>query len=482
MISLQKLQSLLRVLGLAERERFLLFLASPYHNTNTRLLPLAQMLFELVDQNEVLRLEPSSLYQCLYPQEAEVKMQRIYDHLSFLRRLVERFYAIEQLLAQPVQESVLQLQYLTDADAWDSHRLLQKKGVARSETHLQQDSESHLSRFRLLQQANYAFLALGERRFDASLNQMDEELSLFFLAQKLRNACEMFNRGNVVQGDYSPTMLPEIMQFLGEKPSYLQYPAIAVYHQLLRCYEVEDRASFAHFRSLIREHAKAFGKIELGGLYDYAQNICVKKINQGDSSYLQLYFELFQEMLAQDLMLEAGVLDHRLYKNIVTVGIRLREYVWVEEFIHGFAERLSPAFREAAYHYNLAAYYHAIKDYRNAQRQLWKVDIEDVYYQLGARTLLLKIYFGLEDEEGLEAQVRAFRAYLKRNRKVSPYQTRAHAGLIRYTQRLSRLRGKRSSLSLKQFRHEIGKMEADVRALSPVSNRDWLLSQMKELD
>ncbi|MEM6346695.1 MAG: hypothetical protein AAF927_22605 [Bacteroidota bacterium] len=482
MIQLQKIQILLQDLDQSARKRLGDFVQSPYFNQNPRLWPLLQLLYRHIDQAETLQLSAEKLYQTLYPADEPFKMQRIYDHLSFLTRLVERFFAMEQLNEAPLAERLLQLEYLAEHDLWSLHQRIQKKSVPLQAKQKLKNSESHLQHFLLLKQLNFGFLALGERRFDEYLNRMDKELTVFFLAQKLKNACEMLNRGNVIQGEYHATLLPEILTFVAGEEEYLTYPSVALYYQLYLCLSLADiEGPFQQFRALLQQEVAAFDQTELSGLYDYAQNICVKQINSGNSEYLQVYFELFQEMLTLGLMLEEGMLDHRLYKNIVTVGLRLSEFDWVEDFLHSYAERLSPAFREAAYHYNFAAYCHARKDYRQAQRNLWKVELEDVYYQLGKRTLLLKIYYELAEEDGLDAQIRAFRAYLKRNRKVSSYQQKAHAGLIRYTQRLSRLRNKKESLSLKQFRHAIGTIEADVKNRSLITNRDWLLQQMKEL-
>lgn len=482
MIQLQKIQILLQSLDQTAQKRLIEFVQSPYFNQNPRLLPLLQLLYQHIDQTNNLQLAAETIYQTLYGESEPFKVQRIYDHLSFLTRLVERFFAVEQLEEIPLAERLLQLQYLAEHDLWEAHRRIQRKSVPLQAKQKVQDSEAHLRHFQLLQERNQSFLALGERRFDEGLNQMDEQLTVFFLAQKLKNACEMLNRGNVVQGEYQSYLLPEILQFIRAQSAYLQYPAVSLYYQLYICLsEAHFEQAFAEFRVLLNQHATAFDQTELSGLYDYAQNICIKQINSGDSTYLKIYFTLFQEMLALELMMEEGILDHRLYKNIVTVGLRLSEFDWVADFLHGYAERLSPAFREAAYHYNLATYNHARKDYPQAQRNLWKVELEDIYYQLGKRTLLLKIYYELGEEDGLEAQIRAFRAYLRRNRKISAYQKKGHAGLIRYTQKLSRLRNKKEGLNLKQFRHAIGTIEEDLKNRSPITNQDWLLQQMKDL-
>ncbi|MEL7530569.1 MAG: hypothetical protein AAFN10_04640, partial [Bacteroidota bacterium] len=164
-------------------------------------------------------------------------------------------------------------------------------------------------------------------------------------------------------------------------------------------------------------------------------------------------------------------------KNLVTVGLRLGEMDWVHHFVERYRAYLALEFQDAAYHYNLAAYFYARKEYRQALRKLWKVEIEDDYYELGKRAMTLKIYYEQDDQDGLDDQIRSFRAYLSRNKNISEYQRRAQAGLIRFAQRLAKLRNKRTALSQKKFRQSLEALTEQIKGTQQITNRDWVLTQ-----
>ncbi|MEL7535058.1 MAG: hypothetical protein AAFN10_27395, partial [Bacteroidota bacterium] len=267
-IQLQKIQILLQSLDQTSQKRLLDFVKSPYFNQNPRLLPLLQLLLQNIEQTNPLKLPAKTIYHTLYPPTEALKMQRIYDHLSFLTRLVERFFAMEQLNEVPLAERLLQLEYLTEHDLWPIHQRIQKKSVLLQAKQKLKNSESHLQHFQLLKQQNFGFLALGERRFDEHLNLMDEQLTVFFLAQKLKNACEMLNRGNVIQGEYHSVLLPELVEFVANHEAYLAYPSVALYYQLYLCLSRTDfEDPFQKFRALLQDEGTAFDQSELSGLY-----------------------------------------------------------------------------------------------------------------------------------------------------------------------------------------------------------------------
>ncbi|MFK7924944.1 MAG: hypothetical protein AB8H47_23505 [Bacteroidia bacterium] len=106
-----------------------------------------------------------------------------------------------------------------------------------------------------------------------------------------------------------------------------------------------------------------------------------------------------------------------------------------------------------------------------------KVEIEDDYYELGKRAMILKIYYEQDDRDGLEDQVRSFRAYLSRNKNISEYQRRAHAGLIRFCQRLAKLGAQHTALSQKKFRQSLEALTEQIENTQQITNRDWMMTQ-----
>jgi hypothetical protein len=166
-------------------------------------------------------------------------------------------------------------------------------------------------------------------------------------------------------------------------------------------------------------------------------------------------------------------LDLSHFKNIVTVGIRQQAYNWTEDFIDRYRLYLPEEEAENAFTYNMAILQEARGNYRQVKRLLLAVEFTDERYALGARSVLLRTYYDLEDFEMLRYQFSSFRMYLHRNRKISAVQKELHLNLIRITQKLVRYQ-EGGSISLEEIQDQISRT-------SHLASRRWLERKVKEL-
>lgn len=82
-------------------------------------------------------------------------------------------------------------------------------------------------------------------------------------------------------------------------------------------------------------------------------------------------------------------MDTVVFRNIVTVGLRLGEMAWTEAFIHEYQRFLPEAQRENIVSFNLSQVYFYKRDYDKVIETLRHVEYEDVITNLNAKTLLL---------------------------------------------------------------------------------------------
>jgi len=124
--------------------------------------------------------------------------------------------------------------------------------------------------------------------------------------------------------------------------------------------------------------------------------------NIGVEGYLRKLFDINKIGIESGAFLEKGFLSRFTYKNIVTAGVRLKEYKWTEQFIEQYKPLLEDKYRESSYSYNKAVLEYDKKNYSNAISLLQKADYDDVLLNLAAKNILLKIYYGLEYLDHME--------------------------------------------------------------------------------
>ncbi|MEX0811854.1 MAG: hypothetical protein WD048_06535 [Chitinophagales bacterium] len=164
----------------------------------------------------------------------------------------------------------------------------------------------------------------------------------------------------------------------------------------------------------------------------------------------------------------------------MTIACRLNEFEWTESFIHRYKNKLDEKIREDVFQYNLAAFYYEKNDFEKALQLLHTVQFTDTYFALGARSMLMKIYFEMEEDDALDAHFHAFKIYLLRNKVISAYQRKVHLNFIRFTKRCYQLRNLSYTDRKTQIQQKTRKLLKQIQKTKNITNRDWLVKQLVE--
>jgi hypothetical protein len=305
-------------------------------------------------------------------------------------------------------------------------------------------------------------------------------LDRFYLIRKLQLCCEIFNVQNVFAQEHQVFLLDEILLHLTNR-NYEDVPVIVIYFRILMTLRESEKEEHYHtLRDLLRKHESVVTKEELRDMYKYVLNYCIKKINLGNISWQGELFDIYKTTLENGVLLTetrlngaAGrhFLSHRDFKNIVTISLRLRELKWAEAFIPKYIPELQPAERENARMYNTANLLFHKNDFSGALRLLQQVDFSDIFYDLDARSIVLKTWFELDEDDSFEYHATAFRTFLKRNKSVSDYQRTIYENLIVYTARLMKAGTKQK---------QIEKIREEVMDKKNIADLRWFLSKIEE--
>ncbi|MEL7533759.1 MAG: hypothetical protein AAFN10_20770, partial [Bacteroidota bacterium] len=170
------------------------------------------------------------------------------------------------------------------------------------------------------------------------------------------------------------------------------------------------------------------------------------------------------------LLPKGGNLEDNHYKNLVALGTRLKQYEWTEDFIESYRERLNPEVQENAYRYNLAYLLMAQSQYSRVLRLLAQVEFTNVFYQLGAKTILARVYYETEEYESLLMLLKNFRAYLSREKSLSPQQRILYQNFIRVLKLMTRYQAGENVLR--------SKIEKTIAQYAELAAKQWLEEKM----
>lgn len=478
-MSQNKLIRLIRTLSGQEWLRFLDFVSSPYFNQNSKLDQLAKYLHQFVGDWENKALGKEQISQHLFPDKA-YDAQRIRDLNSFLYRLLRRFLTIEATSDAKTEESLLFLQQLTRRGAKDLYQI-EKKALEKRMALIPYRDEAWLRlNLSLAECDNDHFGHQWVRTFDDGLRRKLENLDAFYLAVKLRESCEVLNRKNILNTDSSLPLMKEILLMLSDDGHpFRMIPVINVYyHIFLSLSEAEEARHYHDLLEVLEDTFHLFSPEEVRAMYKYAQNYCIRRVNQGKQIWIEELFKLYQRLLSNGVILYNQELAHTDFKNIVTVGLRLKAYEWVNTFLHTYKEHIIPPHGENVYQYSLAAFYADMGRKQEAIRLLQTISFADIHYQISARHLLIRIYFDSKDYDGLMYQINAFRHFLTRNKEMPPENRTNHLNFLKVAKKLCTLADRYDFLTDPVRLQRIRKIQSQMQALKIMANRSWLEEQL----
>ncbi len=475
-----KLLEALRGLNPAELNRFTDFVHSPYHNSRERSRLCWQYFQNFAPQFGDAQLSIEGLEKSLFPHQS-VKRQAVLDEISHLYRLLKSFWEFEGLQADPFLQRSLRLQQLSVRGMdrlYNIERKAAKKLLAEKAPDLEEAYKYELAWATL---DNEHFGRQQTRTVDTSLAQKLEAMDVYFLVLILRESCEASNRQHILNTQYELPLLKPLLSLLEDSDHpYRQVPLINLYyHAYLSLQKEADDDSYLQLLGALRKHRDQLSEIEKRSMYKFAQNFCIRRINSGHASYHQRLFELFQEVLREKIIFEEEKLSHTNFKNIVTIGLRVKAFDWVEHFLENHKAQVDPPFRENVYAYCRAALEVELGQTQKAIRRLNSISHTDVHYQISARQLLLKIYYYDRDFEAALYTIGAFRHFVQRNQELPKARKEYHIRYLNQCKALCLLQERWPTYTLQEARVKQEKLRKKIESSAPMANRNWLLEELE---
>ncbi|MGK0390935.1 MAG: hypothetical protein ACI94Y_003695 [Maribacter sp.] len=90
--------------------------------------------------------------------------------------------------------------------------------------------------------------------------------------------------------------------------------------------------------------------------------------------------------------------------------MKLKEFYWIESFIYDYKKYLDVATKEDSFNFNLAKFYFEKKDYGTVMPLLIQTKYDDVLHNLGAKMMLVKMYYELKEFDALENLLEIFKS------------------------------------------------------------------------
>ncbi len=309
-----------------------------------------------------------------------------------------------------------------------------------------------------------------KRTVSLNLQKYSDALDLDYLAKKMNQTCIILTHQRVFKESCDIGLLDQVLDYV-EQNEFFHSPAISIYYYIYKTLTVPKETNyFQNLKTEIEEHGHRFTHSEIRDIYLMAINYCIGRMNAGDEAFVKEAFDLYREGLQKGILIDDKVVSRFTFLNVIRIGLRLKEFEWVDSFITDYEKYLERRHRESIVHYSRSRYYFEKRDYNRAMRLLIQVEYDDILINLNAKSMLLKIYYEQDELDALESLLDSLRAYLNR-KEVVGYHKANYQNIIRFTKKLTRVTPYRDD--------QKKKLEKEIKEASPLTEKEWLLQQLE---
>ncbi|WP_020535939.1 hypothetical protein [Lewinella cohaerens] len=461
----KKLITLFQSLTAKDLRNLKKFVRSPYHNTREDVI----LLFDLLRSSPLEELNEERLFSALFPQKVFDKKELAYV-LNYLMKVIEDYFAVQYLEAnQEEREFAIAKEALARQQKNIFFRKVEKASKLLSVGGIN-TIESHQLKYELEmilcdQQMN------EERGASLNLKQPSERLESIVIASILRQACSLLTHENISKTSYDYELLHHILPYLEspEKTHLVNQPVIALYYHSYKTLKEDDINHFQELKQMLIAFRASLSKRDLKNFYIISINFSIKQLNSGNGDYVREAFNLYQKALEDDVLLDHGVLSQFHYKNIAALGLGLKAYDWVEQFLIKYREKLKTQYQALNFNYNFAKLQYEKGEYEAALKLLQAVKYDESLPNLTSRILLMKIFYELDEREVLASYLNSFEGMVRRQRKLG-YHKNSYLNLISFMRRMLHL-NPYDNLARQKLR-------TAIENKNPLPEKKWLLTKL----
>lgn len=476
-----KTVTILKKMTSKERKRLRKLVYSPFFNENKRVQTLFDQLLKHAPTFDHPNLERQQLYPLIFPNDAyeDSRLRRVTNKLlKLLEQYIQleglaedKLVAIKRKLANQIE--LLQF-YERNALPVYFHQSLQTAYKLWKQLPHQDALYYHYA-FRLAQQSRVSLFLNGEdtrsTKINENIRRLSDTLNRYFLYQQLKTACSLWNHKLTITFDFELLGLKDIGTWLRQN-DLLHDPVIRMFYAAMQFLKNQEaKEAFYELKTLLQAHTKQLSLEDADALYTFAKNYCAYKINGGEDAYVQHIFELHQSeldklVLARKLSIKGGT-----FKNMVTIGLRLEAYEWVEKLLNDFKNRIVAPNPQDIVRYNLAQLSFYKKKYSDTITLLFQSEFKDLFYKIAAKILLLQVYHTQDEMDARDNLLNSLRVFIHAKKElIHPLHIEKYRHFLNFLTAISKLMPREKDKALK--------VKQQLEATAAVAEKRWLKEQL----
>ncbi len=465
-----KIIGILKTFTKREISDFERFVRSPFHNRMQKCVELISILKDFYPDFDHFGLEKERIFKRLYPDKKKFDsgLSVITSHLM---ELLKEYLIVRRLDKNEDLKDTLLLKELLDSGDTRLFKVISNRKRKRLAETPKKDIDYYYHSY--LFEETYFRHEQESRNMNVDPRSLVRKFDEYYVLNKLKLTCDSLNYANVIPVGYDLTLLDEVLKLV-EANHYDNF-LIGIYNTIL--HSIRDSENEDHFYKLkekLKTYANDISPEVLDRFYIFITNYAIRKVVQGKSGYLNELFELYMDMVTNGAILEKGIIPHNRMKNVVSLGSKLGKFDWTENFIKDHKGLLKKEYRHSVYNYNMGSLMFYKGNHIEAMGYLNKIEGIDVFYEIGRKFVLLKIYYELDEPILYFNLAASFKEYIRKNKVISESYRVGYNNFVNALSLVYRIKTGDSKKKKNILEKEIDQQKYN-------SDKKWLLEKISQL-
>lgn len=474
----RKILTALMSLSVYELNSFSKYVNSPYFNVNQYISQYFAILEDAIKNDSVDQLKPHEIWIKLYA-AVPFNNQKFLKLNSDLLNLLENFLAQKEYEASEILQANFKLEGAKKRNIPKLYNGIIGELERLRLNDINQSVEFYYNKY-LIERNLFNLKTENEKKnekieisTELNIKDISDQLEYFYVAEKLRLYCTLLSWKKMYKLDIELSNMEYILNKAKELP-YFEIPVIKIYFRMSQTYSDESNIqNYFDLRNLTKNFLHLFPAEEQREIYATQLSYCINKINKNQQDFFKETFEVYKDGLENGVLLLDGELSVTTYRNISIAALRVEEFTWAENFIYEYAKYVDEKYRNNAFEFSLARLEFYRKSFNKVLEHLNKVTFEDIWYNLGSKTILLTTYFELNELDALESLLQAFKMFIKREKSLTNDRKETYLNLVKFTNQLIKIHPK--------DKIKLEKLKAEIEETKGVVSKPWLLEKVDSL-
>lgn len=465
-----------------EKKEFEQFIQSPYFAPSRDYLPVLKAILEYSKNGKnISDVSNEQFFKKIYPGKK-------YNNKTLRNRLAELTLLSKKFLTQKSLESdsnIFDLLLLKKLKEKKLFEFFDKEFSRVMKNPDKSDRKSHgISELKLLN----IFVNLErnnfEKIFEYYADYVDYYIAMFFetyfeimIEFESEKQYKVDNSGNVGFKLMKHLSIEKFITSL-EETDFNKYLKVIIFYYLYKSFsDLSDETTYNKFSDIFYKNLDNLSSKLKEDIFGYMITRFLYKVNSGKPEYLNEIFKIYNVKLELGLFsdLKAVRYPATAFRDYIVVGLRLKKYKWVKDFIGKYSRELPPEIRETEEIMAYARLYLFKKDYTNAIKSISGLKSTNYLYVLDASRIKMRIYYERADFEEGFLEIDRIKHYLKNNR------TKIAASVRNYSKDFIDNYNTLLKLRLNPNNTEIDYFADKIQKNTSIVLRDWLMQKIREI-